>query len=463
MKRPRSLTARIALLFAAGTSAVLLGLGALVAGSVDAHFRDMDRAQLEEQLHRVRVLLRETRDAAGFDALPGRLEMAMTGPGGWAVAVRAADGRLWFASRDLGLPAPALDQADTGQLVTWRAEGRDQRGLAVSAGTGGGATVTVAIALDISHHEHFLTDFRRGLALAIALAALLTAGLGWLAARAGLAPLRRMTRLAEALSASHLGERLPTDRLAPELLSLTLAFNAMLDRLQASFERLTRFSADLAHELRTPVSNLMTQTQVALSRARSAEAYRDTLQSAAEEYERLSRMIADMLFLARADHEGLALACEPVDLAAEAASLVEFHAIGAEERGIRIRVEGAATITGDRGMLRRALSNLIANALRHCPEGDEVMVHLAAGADGIEVTVENPGDLPAEHLPRLFDRFYTADPARRAEGAGLGLAIVRSIVTAHGGTISAAASDHRVRFSLRLPVQPPPPQSGRQV
>ena len=458
--RSLSLTARVSLLFAAAITAVLLGLGWLVAWSVDRHFREMDRHDLEGKLALVANLLAKARTEAAMDNVPQELDDALVGHAGLAIVLIDGGGNTWFASRDLAYPAALLRQPAKAALTTWSEGERDYRGLAATLTTGYGARLTAAIALDISHHQHFIGEFHRRLALIMALAALASAGLGWLAVHTGLRPLRRVTALASGLSASRLHERLPVADLPPEIRTLATAFNAMLDRLEDAFRRLSEFSSDIAHELRTPVATLLTQSQVALARERTAAEYREVLQSGMEEYERLARMIEDMLFLAKADNRLIVPAREAVDLAAEAAGLIEFHGIVAEERGIRLDLVGAATATGDRLMLRRALSNLLANAIRHCPAGATVTVRLGADAAGAMAAVENPGDIPAEQLPRLFDRFYTGDPSRR-DGVGLGLAIVRSIVEAHGGGVTAESADGRIRFVIRLPATERPPADKR--
>lgn len=450
---PLSLTARVSLLFAAGVTAVLLGLGWLAAWSVDRHFQEMDRHELEGKLALVSNLLAKANSPEAMDEVPSELDDALVGHEGLSVTLVDTQGHKWFASRDPDYPAALFRTRLAHGLTTWREGERGYRGLKAPVTTGDGRTLTAAIVLDISHHLHFIDAFRQGLVMAITLAALLTAGLGWLAAHAGLQPLRRMTDLSAGLSASRLNERLPETGLPPEIQNLATAFNAMLDRLEESFRRLSEFSSDIAHELRTPVSNLLIQTQVALGRLRSAEEYREVLLSSTEEYERLARMIGNMLFLAKADNRLIALSLENVDLAAEAGGLVEFFGILAEERGIRLQVAGRAGMIGDRLMLRRALSNLLSNAIRHSPSGGTVTVRLGSEAAGCVVTVENQGAIPAEHLPRLFDRFYTGDPARRSggEGVGLGLAIVRSIVEVHGGEITAESQDGLTRFSMHLP------------
>ena len=229
----------------------------------------------------------------------------------------------------------------------------------------------------------------------------------------------------------------------------------MLPRLEDSFRRLSDFSSNLAHELRTPISNLMTQTEVALSKARSADQYREVLYSNLEEYERLARMIADMLFLVKADNRLIVPSSEMVDLAAEACELFGFYEAFAEEHAVSLVLAGAGVVRGDRFMIRRALSNLLSNAIRHTPRDASVKVLIEQRNSGeTHLNVENPGeDIEPEHLPRLFDRFYRVDRSRQkaSDGAGLGLAITKSIVDAHEGTIQAFSSNGLTRFAITFP------------
>jgi two-component system heavy metal sensor histidine kinase CusS len=461
-----SLTARISLLFAAAAAVVLLATGLFLSRAVERHFVESDRNELDDHLELIRHLLERGDSRQAIESLPQELNDALVGHHDLSVAVLNTRGEIWFATPGASFPNALLRRQDCGSLPDsvhclggalrqWRQDGHDYRGEVVPMQMGNGETDSVAVALDIQHHEVFMNRFRESLGIAMALAALATAGLGWVATRRGLAPLRRVTDTAAGISAERLGRRLPASGLPTELQALVAAFNAMLARLDDSFRRLSEFSSDIAHELRTPVSNLMTQTQVALSRARTAEEYREVLQSSAEDYERLARMISDMLFLAKADNRLIVPRRESVDLAREARELIEFHGILAEEKGVRLRLVGEATAEGDRIMLRRSVSNLLSNAIRHCPAGEEVTVRLEIDAADAVVAVENPGGIPAENLPRLFDRFYTGDPARRpgAEGVGLGLAIVRSVVEVHGGSVMAASEYGLTRFVMRLPVR----------
>ena len=230
----------------------------------------------------------------------------------------------------------------------------------------------------------------------------------------------------------------------------------MLDRIEEGFQRLANFSADIAHELRTPITSLRTQTEVALSQPRDLEQYQEILYSSLEEYERMANMIGDMLFLAQADNHQLQGERVEINLATEVQLLFDYFEAWAEERSVALVCRGAAVcVKGDRLMIRRALSNLLSNAIRYTPAGQAVTVTLVANSDAtVIIRVENPGlTIDPEHLPKLFDRFYRADPSRqrKGDGAGLGLAIVKSIIDAHGGTITAKSAGEQMVFEIQLP------------
>jgi len=454
-----SLTARISLLFSACAAVVLLGLGWVVIQSMEAHFLEIDRHEIEGKLTLVQNLLAKVDAPVDLDALPGQLDDALVGHHGLSVALIAKDGSIWFTSQVQDFPVTPLLQAEPGRILTWTENGRTYRGLTtpVAIGLQDSLRFTAAISLDITHHRQFRSEFLALLTFTTILAALITATLGWLVTHLGLRPLRKVTALATTLSASQLNERIPDTHLPVEIRSLAMAFNAMLARLESSFQRLAEFSSDIAHELRTPVSNLMTQTQVAISKARTAEEYREVLYSNLEEYQRLAKMIGDMLFLAKADNGLIIPTREPVDLAAEITDLFAFYEALAEDKGITLTSHGEGKVAGDRLMLRRAISNLLSNAIRHTPRGGSVSVSTRAEDGFVSVAVENPGEpIPAAHLPRIFDRFYRVDPSRQriSEGAGLGLAITKSIVDAHGGKIQARSGETTC-FEIRFPVIQP--------
>jgi two-component system, OmpR family, heavy metal sensor histidine kinase CusS len=462
MRRP-SLTLRLTLLFAAGSTVVLVVLGYLVGVSVQQHFVEIDRDELLGKIELVRHILSKSRTAADFTAIPGRIDDAIIGHPHLFVRVSDPGGRLLFTTEASRFPdhlfpmVPAQDTPASPEIATWNHGGHSFRGTMVNVDTPYPDTprVVVAVAISIDHHEAFFDVFTTRLWLSIAICILVTAVLGWIAAARGLAPVREMAAVAQSISASRLHDRLGIETLPSELVDLAIAFNGMLARLEDSFTRLSDFSSDLAHELQTPLSNVMTQTQVALSRSRSADEYREVLYSSLEECDRLARTVADMLFLAKADHGQIIPTVEGIDLAREVRELFEFYDALVEDRGVTLACTGEGSIAGDKLMMRRALGNLLSNAIAHTPPGGCVKVSIGRNDAGlVTLGIENPGEtIPAEHLPRLFDRFYRVDPARQRSsgGAGLGLAITRSIVAAHGGTIDVSSANGLTRFEMSLP------------
>lgn len=456
MKHSTSITARLTLLFAAVSTAVLLALGLLIGNTVERHFVEQDMEVLSGKTDLAAHLLEQVRSPADFSSLPGQLDNSLVGHHGLAVAVVDADGKRVFATPNAAFPDALLKPAGASSKPrSWTQAGLPWRGIATLLPTGNSerSSMLVAVAVDISHHEHFMESFRLTLWLFVAIAAVLVGFLGWVVVRRGLAPLQAMRRDAASVTANRLDTRLSLDAVPVELAELAETLNEMLARLEDSFQRLKDFSSDLAHELRTPISNLMTQTQVALTRARSADEYREVLASNAEEYERLARMIGDMLFLAQADHGLVVPQREPVDLALQVRELFDFFDALAEEKGLQLTLTGSGQVSGDKLMLRRALANLISNAIRHTPTNGRIRVGIEACSEGTRLTVENSGEpIPQEQMSRIFDRFYRGDPSRHGggEGAGLGLAITRSIIRAHGGEISVRSGLESVCFELRM-------------
>jgi two-component system heavy metal sensor histidine kinase CusS len=363
---------------------------------------------------------------------------------------------LLFTTNAIEYPQSLLNVSTgikTSDVVQWKQGDKTYRGLSARVPTDVPelSSALVVVSMDSSQHHHFMAGFSITLWWFVAIAALLMGLLGWVSARRGLAPLTLMKSSLGGVSANNLGQRLPVDKLPNELADLGLTLNGMLSRLENAFVRLSGFSSDIAHELRTPVSNLMTQTQVALSRARTADEYREILASNAEELERMARMIADMLLLAKADNNLMLLQVERLSLAKEFQELSEFYDALLEEKAVKLEIVGDAEILGDKLMLRRAFSNLLSNAIRHTPIGAEVMIKIIPTDDSaVTVEIRNPGDIADKHLSRLFERFYRVDPSRHSEGenTGLGLAITKSIIDAHGGSINAASGNGSVLFTI---------------
>lgn len=450
-----SLTARLSLMFMLAVTGVLAAAGYFFGQLSEHHFDELDRHTLHEKLEASRRLLTGLDDLEHFERVRPQLQVLLDGHSEMRGFVFDEVGTQLFPRPEQQAAEPSLLMLigeNEGELTL---EGRVWRGEAGYVEVGGRG-LKLLVMLDVTAHKAFFHTFSGWLWAALVLCALLSGLLGWLLVRSGLRPLREVTQVAASVSAKSLRERIPDDSTPAELQQLVQAFNAMLARLEDAFVRLSNFSADIAHELRTPLSNLMTHTEVALTRGRSLEQYQDNLHSNLEELQRMSRMIDDMLFLAKADNGLIVPDAKPVALEQLCTQLLDYYQLPADERGVRFELTGAGTIQGDLAMLRRALSNLLSNALRYTPDGELVSVTIERRAECVTLAVTNPGvTIAAEHLERLFDRFYRVDPARREgspSNAGLGLAITRSIIQAHRGDISCRSEQGWTTFCLQFPV-----------
>ncbi|MEO8409302.1 MAG: heavy metal sensor histidine kinase [Propionivibrio sp.] len=461
--RRNSVTFQLTAYFASASTIVLLLLGFFIARSVDRHFVNLDLETLSSELKFARNAVERINSRAALDAFADLMNISLVGHPGLALVVIAPDSHVLFATPGAVFPTSLVDQAvgmQPSTPVVWETEdNKPYRGISARTLTGikGLPPAIVAVAIDISIHEHYKQSFRVTLWSFVILAALLTGIFGWFAARRGLAPFLAIKEKAADITAHRLHARLPIDSVPIELLGLVETLNEMLARLEHSFKQLSDFSSDIAHELRTPVSNLLTQTQVTLTRDRNADEYRDVLASNVEEFERLSRMISDMLFLAKSDNRLIVPHREQLDLRVEAQELIEFYEALAEEKSIVCSCTGTGVVSGDRLMVRRAISNLLSNALRYTPAGGSIFVHVDDTiASVVKLSVKNTGlAIPPEHLPRLFDRFYRVDASRQrfTEGAGLGLAITRSIMRAHSGEVDVSSDQEGTVFELTIPRQ----------
>ena len=320
----------------------------------------------------------------------------------------------------------------------------------------------VALAFELTHTREVVAHCWKVLIVAVLLSALTAALLGVSIAGRIVVVARRLGGAASRISARALGERLRLDDVPKELVESGLAFNRMLDRLEGAFKRLSEFSSDLAHDLRTPINNLLGEAQVTLERPRSAGEYRAVLESAVEEHERISRLIENMLFLARADDARASIQREWIELPPACERLRGYFEDVAEERGVRLECRvrepeaPVPRVWADKTLLQRALGNLLSNALRYAPRGSGVSLIVDAQADGAcALEVGNAGPpIAEEHQQRIFDRLYRIDPSREgsASGSGLGLAIVKSIMDLHGGTAAVRSGAGEITvFSLRFP------------
>lgn len=318
-----------------------------------------------------------------------------------------------------------------------------------------GSEVEVIAAHPMTQEMRMLAAYRNRIVLATLTGMLAATLLAYYVLRRALRPVREIATRAAQISPASLSVRLDSEAAPAELRQLTHAFNAMLDRLADGYQRLSQFSADLAHEIRTPVGALIGQTQVTLAKPRDVDEYQQLLESNLEELSRLSHIAENILFLAHADHAALSIDREPVDLRDELVRIADYFEGPADERGMRFTVEAQGVVSANPMLCRRAINNLVVNAVRY--GADDTVVRLRGTQDeqGATVVVENDGaPIPGEQLDRLFDRFYRGDAARSefTESSGLGLAIVKAIMHLHGGTARVVCPvPGVVRFELRFP------------
>jgi two-component system heavy metal sensor histidine kinase CusS len=461
--RPASISGRLAVLYTVG-ALLAVGVFALLANwKLESNFATAHRDFLQAK---AAELQDDLRDGDGTPAALIKEILQETG----GVRLRAYEARVLVAGRQAGetpgmgamLPPGLFPAARTVQsLPLARYQTGGSSWLLTSLplrGTKGPRDVVLQIGLDITRDAALLRDFHRALAVFFLLMVPLLLGAGRLAAAQALEPLTRIAKVAQSITPARLSRRIPRDPPWPyELTGLVQVFNQMLDTLESSFGRLSRFSADIAHELRTPLSNLNGSLEVCLTRPRDEAAYRAAIASALEDGQRLAGLIENLLFLARAENPSHALRherCEAGELCAWVAAQYETQA---RPKGLHIRIAGTATLYADALLLRQAVGNVLANAVRHAPTGSEILLAISgAPASGVEIAISDQGPgLAPEHLPRIFDRFYQTDPARghqAAQGSGLGLSIVRSIMELHCGRAAIeSVPGQGTRVSLHFP------------
>lgn len=457
--RPLSLTLRVLLFVSAATGFSLLFCAWLISNSIKHHFMEQDADELQVIIASIQRALDHGNGSDG--TLTDALAHAVTGHHGVFYRVENADGVLLYQSPEVDFSRqmttlPIAKRITGDQLQTWQSGSLALSGIAVRL-AGSLGTHHVIAAIDMGFHMDFLQRFHESLWMIMLATAALTLLAAWFGIHQGHLPLRGLSASIQSIQTTRLDTRIDTDSVPAELQDLVHSFNHMIERLQQGFARLSHFSDDIAHELRTPLTNLITQTQVTLSKKREPQAYQELLYSSLEELERLSKLVSDMLWLAKSENALIKPDLLNLDIAAEIHALFDFFGALAAEKNIQLKLQGQApTIAADRNLLRRALSNLLSNALRHSPEKSVINVNLqTADNRHLLITVNNPGPvIPAEHLPKLFDRFYRLDPSRQrqGEGAGLGLAITKSIIKAHGGTITVQSDQDGTRFTITLPM-----------
>ncbi len=443
---------RIAIIFLLSTVVILMIMGLVIHQLVMHHFETQDRTQLEGKIQLIQNILEQNPNNS--EELNLYLKDALVGHHDLIVQIERPTGQIIFSSAPAIINAQSLIKSKYNPWIEWKIENKTYRGLIYNKASDQNNNISSAqiiVGIDTSEHIHFLNEFRRQLLYIGVIGTFCLMLLGWFAAWRGLRPVQKMAKVAEGISAQHLSERLEVDNTPTELKSLAIAFNDMLDRLETAVGKLSDFSSDLAHEMRTPINNLLTQTQVCLSRIRDITTYQEILFSNLEEFERLARMVSDMLFLAKAEHGLHRANLQRVNLVKEVSALFDFYDAIAAEKGMSLEQIGQGYVEGDPSMLRRALSNLLSNAIKYGKSDSIIEINCQQNNDSTVLTIENESSpLSQEQLTRLFDRFYRTDASRQRveEGTGLGLAITKSILDVHGAIIQANYDDGRIIFKI---------------
>jgi two-component system, OmpR family, heavy metal sensor histidine kinase CusS len=453
----RSITWQLILLFTVATSLLLAcGLGVFYAIVVRHAFAE-DNAVLADKVAALSADLHESGPDIFAQELRGRRAGEHTT---YWIRMLDSQGRTFAETPGMDrllppeiFPPPQKSASSVGGLKDYH-RGSKLFSLFTMNEESGDQPYTLQIAQDRSSDEQVERNFAVLFIMVLLGSVLASAFIGVIVTKRGLRPLQEMTQSFARIGPTHLKERVTPADWPRELKPLAIAFDDMLKRLDDSFTRLSQFSADLAHELRTPIANMIGEAQVALTRDRTAAEYRETLESTVGECERLSRIVDNLLFVARVDAAREPIARKRFDARAAVEKIAAFYETIADDHHVTINCSGEGQIFADPDLFERALANLLDNALRFTPANGSIQIVVSKHDADFEVAVGDNGcGIAPEHLPRVFDRFYRAESSRGSDGAGLGLALVKSIVDLHGGSAKIESElGHGTTVTLIFPL-----------
>ena len=402
------------------------------------NFQIKQTSEFARQSELIKHLIQESRDDPGRDGLVHRLDDFFSTHAEISLVLRSGN-KIVYSTTPTRTSARWL----------WMPTSQQQR-------QPDGPEMQLQLGIDVQADSRLLARLAWTLVGAVILGSGLISVTGTLLVRRGLKPLKMLVQQTAATGPAYPGRRIDPAPYASEITPWVAQFNAVLDRAELAYQQLESFNADVAHELRTPLTSLIGMVEVELGRPRSVEELRDVLLSALEEARRVSTIVIDMLFLSKADRGAVARRSDPVSLADQIRTVLDFHEATLEDARLKVHISGDASIAIDTGLVRRALSNLLSNASRYAASGSIIAVVIDIQPDGVWVKVANRGEpVPAEVLPNLFKRFFRADQSRMdsAEHHGLGLAIVAAISRMHGGQTRATsnAGVTEISFSVGMP------------
>lgn len=445
--RPASIAGTLTLLLGLVALTVFAVVGVLLHWSLQRDLLDAEQRELDDKMDVVQHYVTESNQSDPGE-LRHHLDDVLIGSGALRVWIAAADGSMVYG----GPRMPSIRTEPDGRISVAREDGVVLSGLIARNQTvemREGASILVG--LDRRSRERLMLRHDRTTALVCAIGVILTMAFGSWLVRRGLRPVRLLADEAGQIEPDSLGKRLLPRPEGSELASLVLSFNRALDRIDDGYKQLQGFSADVAHELRTPLATLISGTEIALSRPRAADEMHDLLASNLDDLRALSAMVNDMLFLAHADRGEVAENLRTVSLRDEVCAVIDYLEALLDESGHKVVLEGEAQAAVNSSLLRRALVNLILNAARYTPTGQPITVHLRRESVTARIAVTNAGP-PITETQRVFDRFWRGDSARTdsSNRHGLGLAIVRAIARMHGGDTFANSCDGFTTVGLTL-------------
>jgi two-component system heavy metal sensor histidine kinase CusS len=449
-RRPRSLAFRLSVWYASSAFLLLTAGTGFLSWELVQSSNAEDDQYLSEKVNTIGRLLNQ----ADSHTLKWEVEgESSTRPGVEVLSrVSSADGRTIVESPAMSEQLPPSVFPANGRAEYRTVGNRVFRVLSAQSGT-----YRIQVGLEVTFERDIFASYRERLWTVLGAGLLLCAFAGYAITRRGIRPVREIAASIRRIRSSTLNQRVETDGLPSELTLLASTFNETLDSLEDAFARLARFSSDIAHELRTPLNNIRGEVEVALSKTRSPQEYREVLGSSLEECVRLSRMIDRLLFLARAENPGTQIRREAVDVAGELRAVREFYEAAASDAGVSLDAAASPGLIApvDRTLFQQAIGNLIENSLAHTNSGGHIRLECIRNNGTVLVSVVDDGcGIPFEHLPRVFERFHRVDAARskHAGGAGLGLAIVKSVAALHGGDAQIESTPgHGTRVTLRFP------------
>lgn len=410
------------------------------------NFDQQNERYLQEKVAILRTLLRESGDRESTIEWEVEEELAAHPSIRVLSRVLSSDGAVLYQAAGMSAElSPLAIAKNSGRKIRSKTGQLYRVSSSTAQNSSGSKSYRIQTAINLGYQQDLLDRYREQLWIALAFGLLFSVLIGYSIAHRGIRPVKEMAEAVHRIRPNTLDERIQLPNLPAELSALSDAFNQTLSRLQNAFTRLSEFSSDIAHELRTPVNNIRGELEVALARTRSNAQYREAIGSALEESLRISRLIDSLLFLARAEHPEAGVLRESLNVELELSKLIDFYGAAASEHGVRLETDIQKDLSAnlDRQLFQRAIGNLMENALRYTPSGGCITLGAKETEGKLSVTVKDTGaGIPERDIARVFDRLYRVDPARTFEGGGtgLGLAIVKSITQLHGGEVHIASS-----------------------